>query len=84
MVTIGLVFFLSDFFLVVVIAKTPNQLAESRASAFDPKLESSSNKFAYLIMKNNSFARFAHAFFIFEHFSDVLVLSMTLNDLFCG
>ena len=32
-------------------------------------------KFAYLTMKNNSFARFARAFFIFEHFVKVLVLS---------
>ena len=40
-------------------------------------------KFACLTMKNNSFARFARAFFIFWHFEDVLVLSMTWNDLFC-
>ena len=40
------------------------------------------HKFAYLTMKNNSFARFARAFFIFWHFEDVLVLSTTWNDLF--
>ena len=42
------------------------------------------HKFAYLTMKNNSFARFARAFFIFWHFEDVLVLSTTWNDLFCS
>ena len=40
------------------------------------------HKFAYLTMKNKSFARFAPAFFIFVHFADVLVLSTTRNDLF--
>ena len=35
------------------------------------------DKFAYLTMKNNSFARFARAFFIFLHFVDVPVLSTT-------
>ena len=35
-------------------------------------------------MKNNNFARFARAFFIFWHFEDVLVLSTTGNDLFCS
>ena len=35
-------------------------------------------------MKNRIFARFARAFFIFWHFEDVLVLSTTWNDLFCG
>ena len=35
------------------------------------------HKFAYLIMKNNSFARCARAFFIFGHFTDLLVLSTT-------
>ena len=33
------------------------------------------HKFTYLTMKDNSFARFARAFFIFRHFADVLVLS---------
>ena len=42
------------------------------------------HKFAYLTMKNNSFARFARAVFIFWHFEDVLVLSTTWNDLFCS
>ena len=42
------------------------------------------HKFAYFTMKNNIFARFARAFFIFWHFEDVLVLSMTWNDLFCS
>ena len=35
-------------------------------------------------MKNRIFARFAHVFFIFWHFEDVLVLSTTSNDLFCS
>ena len=35
------------------------------------------HKFAYLTMKNNSFARFARAFFTFGNFADVLVLSTT-------
>ena len=35
------------------------------------------HKFAYLTMKNNSFARFARAFFIFGHFADVFLFSMT-------
>ena len=42
------------------------------------------HKFTYLTMKNNSFARFARAFFIFWHFEDVLVLSTTWNNLFCS
>ena len=42
------------------------------------------HKFAYLTMKNNSFARFARAFFIFWHFEHVLVLSTTCNDVFCS
>ena len=41
-------------------------------------------KFAYLTMKNSIFALFARAYFIFWHFEDVLVLSMTWNDLFCS
>ena len=41
-------------------------------------------KFAYLTMKNNTFARFARAFFIFWHFEDVLVLSTTWKYLFCS
>ena len=39
-------------------------------------------KFAYLTMRNNSFGRFARAFFIFGHLADVLVLSTTWNELF--
>ena len=35
------------------------------------------NKMHILNCKNNSFARFALSFFIFEHFADVLVLSTT-------
>ena len=35
------------------------------------------HKFAYLTMKNNTFARFARALVIFGHLADVLVLSMT-------
>ena len=42
------------------------------------------HKFAYLTMKNSSVGRFALAFFIFGHFADVFVLSMTWNDLFCS
>ena len=42
------------------------------------------HKFAYLTTKNNTFARFARAFFLFSHFDDVLVVSTTWNDLFCG
>ena len=42
------------------------------------------HKFAYLTVKNNRFARFARAFFIFGHSADVLVLSTTWNDLFCS
>ena len=34
------------------------------------------------IKKKNAFVRFAHAFFIFVHFTAVLVLSTTWNDLF--
>ena len=40
-------------------------------------------KFVYLMMKNISFARFARAFFIFVHFTAILVPSTTWNDLFC-
>jgi len=35
-------------------------------------------------MKNSIFACFAHAFFNFWHFVDVLVLSTTWNDQFCS
>lgn len=35
-------------------------------------------------MKNNSFAWFTRAFFIFKHFADVLVVSTTWNGLFCS
>ena len=42
------------------------------------------HKFAYLTIKNSTFARFAPSFFIFWHFEDVLVVSMTWNDLFCS
>ena len=42
------------------------------------------HKFAYLRLKNSIFARFARAFFIFWHFEDFLVLSMTWNYLFCS
>ena len=35
------------------------------------------HKFAYLTKKNNSFARYARAVFVFLHFADVLVLSTT-------
>ena len=42
------------------------------------------HKFAYSTMKNNSFTRFARAFFIFGHLADVLDLSTTWNDLFCS
>ena len=34
--------------------------------------------------KQQFFARFARAFFIFGHLAEVLVLSMTCNDLFCS
>ena len=42
------------------------------------------HNFAYLTMKNSTFARFARAFFIFGHLADVLDLSTTWNDLFCS
>ena len=42
------------------------------------------HKFAYLTMINSICARFARAFFNFEHFEDVLVLSTTWNDLLCS
>ena len=41
-------------------------------------------KFAYLTMKNSSFAPFARALFIFAHFAVVLVLLTTSNDMFCS
>ena len=39
------------------------------------------HKFAYLTMKNNSFACFAQAIFISVHFADAIVLSTKWNDL---
>ena len=48
------------------------------------RLQLERHKFAYVTMKNNSFARFARAFFVFSHFADVLVLSTMVNDLFCS
>ena len=47
------------------------------------RLKQVRHKCAYLTMKNNTFARFARAVFIFVHFAEVLVLSTTWNDLFC-
>ena len=41
-------------------------------------------KFAFLTMKNSSFARFARACFSFGPSTDFLVLSTTWNDLFCS
>ena len=35
------------------------------------------HKFVHLTMKNDTFARFARAFFIFREFADVRVLSAT-------
>ena len=43
-----------------------------------------SHEFAFLTMKNNSFAPFAGAFFILGHFADALDLSTTWNDMFCS
>ena len=64
----------------VVDLKLPNrELEQSRR-----RRQRERHKFAYLTTKNNSFARFARAFFIFSHFANVLVLSMTWNDLFCS
>ena len=40
-----------------------------------PRRQQERHEFAYLTMKNNRFASFARAFFIFGHFADVLVLS---------
>ena len=42
------------------------------------------HKFAYLTMKNSSFAHCAREFLIFWHFEDLRVLSTTWNDLFCS
>jgi len=42
------------------------------------------HKFAYLTTRDDSFARFICAFFIFGPFADVLVISTTWNDLFCS
>ena len=43
------------------------------------------HKFAYLTIKNSIFARFVCVHFsFFLHFEDVLVLSMTWNDLLCS
>ena len=42
------------------------------------------HKFAYLTMKNSTFARSERAFFIFGHLADVLDLSTTWNDMFCS
>ena len=46
------------------------------------RLQQERQTFAYLtVTENNSFARFARAFFICGHFADVLVLSTTWNVL---
>ena len=42
------------------------------------------HKLAFLTLKNITFPRFAGAIFIFVHFAEVLVLSMTWDDLFCS
>ena len=51
------------------------------ANEGDKKEQKQPHKFAYLTMKNRSFARFGRAFFIFAHFVAVLLISTTLNDL---
>ena len=40
--------------------------------------------FAHFTMKNSSFPLFARAILVFVHFTHVLVLSMTWNDLLCS
>ena len=66
-----------------------NWYAKTMCSSRGPKLGSTTtatkpHKFAHLTTKSSIFARFAPAFFIFWHFEDVLVLSMTWNDFFCS
>ena len=41
------------------------------------RLQPERHTFAYLTMKNNTFAHFARAIFIFGNFADVLVLPTT-------
>ena len=69
----------SIFWSEVFVAATRRELKQPRR-----RRQQERHKFAYLTKKNNSFARFARAFFIFLHFADVLVLSMTWNDMFCS
>ena len=56
---------------------TDTTIWKPRLSNHDDDGNKERHKFAYLTMKNNSFARFARAFFIFGNFADVLVLSTT-------
>ena len=70
------------FFLIVVERRSIAVIRELKQPR--PRRQQERLKFAYLTMKNNSFARFARAFFIFGHLADVLDLSTTWNDLFCS
>ena len=54
------------------VRRTSRELKEPRR-----RRQQERHKFAYLTMKNNSFARFARTFFIFGHLADVLDLSTT-------
>ena len=55
----------------------PDNHMETRLKQPRRRPQQERHKFAYLTMKNNSFARFARAFLIFVHFADILVLSST-------
>ena len=61
------------------------QLVEHRGTQPRRLRKQKHHKFAYLTMKNTSFARFACALFMFGNFVHVLALSTTcMNDLFCS
>ena len=72
------------------VSKGNNKVNTSCTAVFDRKLKHPGRrqrqkeyyKFAYLTVKNGTFARFACPLFIFVHFAAVLVLSTTWNDLF--
>jgi len=65
------------------VCPTYSRILDSRELG-QPRRRRVRHKFAYFTRKHNSSARFARVFFIFLHLADVLALSTTSNDLFCG
>ena len=66
----------------LIFPRSTNQIRELKQPR--QRRQQQRHLFAYFTMKNNSFACFARAFFIFGHLADILDLSTTWNHLFCN